>query len=80
MPLVIGLVEVAKRAGLPSALAPLLAVGLGVLASVGWALSAAAAHQETLARALLVGVAIGLSASGLYSGVRAGREQERAER
>jgi hypothetical protein len=74
VPLIVGVVEAAKRAGLRQSWAPLLAVGLGLLASVGWAValdwSGPGPGGETIARAVLVGLALGLSASGLYSGAR----------
>jgi len=61
VPLIVGLVEMAKRprSALGSAWAAPLAVGLGLAASLGRA-----------ALATLVGVALGLSASGLYSGAK----------
>ena len=63
VPLVIGLVEVAKRAGLPSRFAPLLSLflGVGLMFAVG----------ADIIQATVLGLAVGLSASGLYSGVRA---------
>jgi hypothetical protein len=64
-PVIVGLVEVAKRAGLPSRFAPLLALALGV-GVVG-----AVAARPDAARVLLWGAALGLSACGLYSGGRA---------
>jgi len=69
VPLIVGLVEMAKRLGLPIAWAAPLAVGLGLLASVGWTL-AERGGADGLASAALVGVALGLSASGLYSGTK----------
>jgi hypothetical protein len=64
-PLIVGLVEVAKRAGLPSRFAPLLALalGMGVIGAV--------AVRPEASRVLLWGIALGLSACGLYSGGRA---------
>jgi hypothetical protein len=73
VPLIVGLVEMSKRLGLDAAWAAPLAVGLGLLACVGWvgALSPASAPSpESLARATLMGIALGLSASGLYSGLK----------
>ena len=69
VPLIVGLVEVAKRVGLPTQYAAMLALGLGVLVSVGsWV--AAEAGGRDLFEATLVGLALGLSASGLYSVAR----------
>ena len=76
VPLIVGLVEMAKRLGLGAAWAAPLAVGLGLLASVGWTValgSASASSSEALARATLMGIALGLSASGLYSGLKHAR-------
>jgi hypothetical protein len=69
VPLIVGLVEMAKRLGLQPAWAAPLAVALGLVASVGWTL-AERGGAEGLARAALMGVALGLSASGLYSGAK----------
>jgi hypothetical protein len=69
VPLIVGLVEVAKRIGLPAQYAAVVALGLGLLASVGaWA--SAATGGRDLFDATLVGLALGLSASGLYSVAR----------
>jgi hypothetical protein len=82
VPLIIGLVEVAKRMGLAARwAAPLsvclgLAVGLGAYAMGDCGAAPGAAAQPTvfpcnsLFDALLVGLALGLSATGLYSGAR----------
>jgi hypothetical protein len=64
-PLIVGLVEVAKRVGMPSRFAPLLALALGI-GVVG-----AVAVRPEASRVLLWGAALGLSACGLYSGGRA---------
>jgi hypothetical protein len=64
-PLIVGLVEVAKRAGLPPRFAPLLALALG-MGVVG-----AVAVRPEASRVLVWGIALGLSACGLYSGGRA---------
>lgn len=86
VPLIIGLVEVAKRLGLDARWAPPLAVALGLGISLGaWAaggcgLEAGAAPRPSALlppatcsspfEALLTGLALGLSASGLYSAAR----------
>ena len=69
VPLIVGLVEMAKRLGLASAWSAPLAVALGLVTSVGWLLAERGAATG-LARATLVGIALGLSASGLYSGAK----------
>lgn len=61
--IIIGLVEVAKRAGLSSRYAPVLAIVLGVLG--GFAI------KSDPVEAVFFGVAAGLSSCGLYSGARA---------
>jgi hypothetical protein len=70
---IIGLVELAKRAGLPDRFAPLLALALGI--GAGFVYYGPAPRQS-----LLYGVVMGLTASGLYSGCKAlllGDEEER---
>ena len=63
VPLVIGLVEVGKRAGLPTRFAPLLSLFLGVVLML--------AVSVDVIQSVLLGLAVGLSSSGIYSGVRA---------
>ena len=57
---VLGLVQVAKYAGLPNRLAPLLSVALGLMATL---------FISDLT--ILEGIIVGLSASGLFSGGKA---------
>lgn len=63
--IVVGLVELAKRLGLPTRYAPVLAVLLGLLFGTVYL------SPEDLRAGVLMGLALGLSASGLYSGSRA---------
>lgn len=63
IPLLVGLVEVVKRIGLPSKFAPLVSVALGLI--LGFMV------YSDPTQAILVGIAFGLSASGLYSGGKA---------
>ena len=63
VPIIIGLVEVAKRAGLTDRYAPALAVVLG--------LAGGFAIKSDPVEAVFFGVATGLSSCGLYSGVKA---------
>ena len=70
VPLIMGLVEVGKRLGLGTAAAAPLAVGLGLLISVGYTAAAGLAGGSILADATLRGLALGLSAAGLYSGAK----------
>lgn len=65
VPIIIGLVEVAKRSGLPSKWSALLALVLGV--GMGIFL----VETAPLAQKVVAGAIVGLAASGLYSGARA---------
>lgn len=64
VPIIIGISEVAKRVGFPKKYVPVLNLALGVAA--GFIYAAPSNPKE----AALVGIALGLSASGLYSGVK----------
>lgn len=66
IPAIVGLVEVSKDLGLPVRAAPALAVLFGVLA----AMAQLYANQWPWIQAVVVGVAFGLSACGLYSGAK----------
>jgi len=63
VPCVAGLVEVVKRAGLPSKFAPLVSVVFGLVFGI--------LVYPDPTQATLMGLAYGLSASGLYSGGKA---------
>ncbi len=60
---IIGLVQLAKQVGLPSKYGGLLAVALGVGVALGYAYYA----EIAAFRAVVTGLALGLSAAGLYS-------------
>ena len=64
IPATMGLVDVAKRAGLPSKYAPILSLGIGIALGIATSLG-------NLQKGIITGIAIGLSASGLYSGTKA---------
>lgn len=68
VPLIMGLVEMAKRFGLETVWAAPMAVLLGVLLAVGWEMGTVYAEAQRWIQAVLWGVALGLSAAGLYSG------------
>lgn len=70
-PLVAGLVQAAKQAGLRDRLAPLISILLGGGAGVVWD---AGGIQDlgTPAAAVVWGIVAGLTASGFYSAVRSG--------
>ena len=72
VPTIVGLVEAAKRLGVPTAYAAPLAVGIGVAISVGYTVAAGLPGGTLLADATLRGMALGLSSAGLYSTVRQG--------
>lgn len=61
---VIGLVQVAKLAGLPTQFAPLVAIVFGVLTAL------CLSFFQATTTVILNGVIIGLSAMGLYSGTK----------
>ena len=67
VPVIVGLVEVAKRLGLAPIYAAPLAIALGLLFSVGYTLAAGLPGGEPVANAVLRGLALGLSAAGLHS-------------
>jgi hypothetical protein len=64
VPAVVGLVEVCKDLGLPTRAAPAAAVAFGILA----ALAQIYAGTWPWIQAVVLGVALGLAAAGLYSG------------
>jgi hypothetical protein len=64
VPAIIGLVEAAKRLGLPSTWAPALAVVLGILAGA----AVLAGPGQPWIQPVVQGIALGLSAAGLYAG------------
>ncbi len=68
VPLIVGLVEAAKRMGMNTVWATPLAIGCGLALTVGNELARQAPGAEPWLNALMWGLALGLSASGLYSG------------
>lgn len=63
IPATMGLVEVAKSAGLDSKYAPIVSLVVGMTLGIATSL-------DNIGRGVIVGIAIGLSASGLYSGTK----------
>lgn len=59
---IMGLVSGAKTVGLPNKAAPILSIGLGIVAG------ALLVYPDNLGQGIFVGIGYGLSASGLYSG------------
>ncbi len=70
IPLIIGLVEAAKRLGMDAVWATPAAVGCGLAISLGYEAARQSPGLETWLNAVLWGLALGLSASGLYSGTK----------
>jgi len=60
IPLIVGVVEVLKRAGLPIKYAPLTSLAIGFFFGVFFI--------ESFKEGIIVGMMVGLSATGLYSG------------
>lgn len=69
VPLILGVVEVFKRVGLPAKFSPLVAMFLGIALGIFY-LDVAAKEG------IIIGLALGLSASGLYSGTKNMIEKE----
>ncbi|MGE5417079.1 MAG: hypothetical protein ACM3UZ_10000 [Acidobacteriota bacterium] len=65
IPVINGLAEVMKRAGLPNKFVPLLAVVMGLAAGIFLR-----DMGEPIAPAIIEGLVMGLSAVGMYSGTR----------
>lgn len=68
VPVIIGGVEIAKRLGLPSKFSPVLATALGVAIGIVYV------SPTDIAKGILVGASLGLSAVGLYSGTKNTKE------
>lgn len=69
VPLVLGVVEVLKRIGLPAKFSPLVAVCMGISLGIFY-------MDVTTKEGVIIGLALGLSASGLYSGTKNMIEKE----
>lgn len=70
IPLIIGMVELLKMYGLKRRLLPLMALVFGVLGGIFYI------YPQDPKAGILVGIMMGLSASGLYSGGKAVVEKE----
>ncbi len=71
VPLIVALIEGAKQAGLPPRWAAGAAIALGLLVSLGYQAVDGPVDARAWLDAVVVGLALGLSAAGLYSGARA---------
>jgi hypothetical protein len=73
VPAILALVQVAKETGVPSRLAPIISLALGVAAGVAlqFASSSPAAPFDgpTIVQGVVVGIGLGLGASGAFSAV-----------
>jgi hypothetical protein len=70
--LIVGLVELAKQIGFPAKFAGVLAVGFGLAAALGYAYLA----DQVAFEAVVKGLALGLSAAGLYSATKNAVEKQ----
>ncbi|MFO7153555.1 MAG: hypothetical protein DIU64_001190 [Caldicoprobacter oshimai] len=61
IPLIVGIVELLKQIGLPSKFAALVSVILGIAIGVVYV------SPDDIKKGVLVGLALGLAAAGLYS-------------
>jgi hypothetical protein len=64
VPLIIGLVRIFTGLGMPKKWAPLLALGFGIVGGVVYI------APGQWSKGILVGITMGLAASGLYSGTK----------
>lgn len=62
--MIIGIVEILKRTGLPKKLLPLSSLLIGVISGVFFM------YPTDLRAGIFTGIMLGLSASGLYSGTK----------
>ncbi len=68
VPVILGIVEMLKRLGMNSKWAPLASVGIGVLLMLAGTTAEAYPGFAPWIIAIIVGLVLGLAASGLYSG------------
>lgn len=71
VPIIVGILEVLKRTGLPSRFIPLTSLLIGVAAGVIDAATRPGATPQSISVGVLQGAILGLSAVGLYSGTQA---------
>ncbi|GIQ70894.1 hypothetical protein DUZ99_08730 [Xylanibacillus composti] len=71
VPVILGLVSAATAVGFPKSWAPIAALVLGVAAGISYV------APDNLGQGVLVGITLGLSAVGLYSGAKNGIESIR---
>jgi hypothetical protein len=71
VPLIIGLVAAIRQVGLPDRFAPLVSIALGVLMGITGAYLTGPMTPQSLVTGVIVGLGLGLAASGAYSGTKA---------
>jgi L-cystine uptake protein TcyP (sodium:dicarboxylate symporter family) len=64
IPLIVGVVELLKQVGLPTKFSAVVAAALGIIIGIVYV------APDDILRGVLVGLSLGLAASGLYSGVK----------
>jgi hypothetical protein len=70
VPVIVGLVVVARRLGLPALSETPVAIVLGVTISLGYALAGQVPGGVVIADAVIRGVAVGLTSAGLIAAIR----------
>jgi hypothetical protein len=70
IPMIVGLVELARRAGLGPASASALAIALGLAVRLAYAAAGGTAEPSVWVDAVVQGLTIGVSASGLAAKIR----------
>ncbi|AEH46803.1 hypothetical protein [Parageobacillus thermoglucosidasius] len=63
IPLILGIVELFKKGGLPARYSPFVSVIFGLLFGIFYV-------ADTMKEGIVVGLMLGLAASGLYSGTK----------
>lgn len=63
VPLILGIVELFKKGGLPPKYSPFIAVVFGLLFGIFYI-------SDVVKEGIIIGLMLGLSASGLYSGTK----------
>ncbi len=64
VPIIMGLIELLKRVGIPKRLTPLFAVLIGILSGLYYI------SPDDPKKAVMLGIVLGLSSIGLYSGTK----------
>lgn len=64
IPFIVGVVELLKEIGLPSKFAAIVSAVIGIIIGIVYL------SPDDIKRGVLVGLALGLAASGLYSGTK----------